>query len=71
MCRAAIFVNKKFNGEIYLLHMLDLPLQLIDPVGGSSQNVPEAIFLMKLKPVLNLEIDPRITIHNLPLSPIA
>ena len=39
---------RKFDGDIYLLHMLELPLQLIDPVGGTSQNLPEALFFMKL-----------------------
>ena len=38
----------KFDAEIYLLHMLDLPLNLIDPVQGNSQNVPEALYFMKL-----------------------
>src|SRR5690606_41347336 len=42
---------KKFNGEIYLLHMLELPMQLIgtgSAVGGTSHNLPEAIYFMKL-----------------------
>jgi len=31
------------------LHMLELPLQLVDPVSGSgTQNLPEALFFMKL-----------------------
>ncbi|GAA4313852.1 universal stress protein [Pontixanthobacter gangjinensis] len=46
--KVAAQLAKKFDGEIYLLHMLELPLQLIDPVGGGSQNIPEAIFFMKL-----------------------
>lgn len=46
--KVAAQLARKFDGEIYLLHMLELPLQLIDPVGGSSQNMPEAIFFMKL-----------------------
>ncbi len=47
--KVAAQLAKKFNGEIYLLHMLELPLQLIDPVSGSgSQNLPEALFFMKL-----------------------
>ncbi|MUP44538.1 universal stress protein [Gramella sp. BOM4] len=46
--KVAAQLAKKFDGEIYLLHMLELPLQLIDPVGGSSHNLPEAIFFMKL-----------------------
>lgn len=46
--KVAAQLARKFNGEIYLLHMLELPLQLIDPVQGSSHNLPEAIFFMKL-----------------------
>ncbi|MGA8854113.1 MAG: universal stress protein [Christiangramia sp.] len=46
--KVAAQLAKKFNGEIFLLHMLELPLQLIDPVHGSSHNIPEAIFFMKL-----------------------
>lgn len=47
--KVAAQLAKKFNGEIYLLHMLELPLQLIDPVSGSgSHNLPEALFFMKL-----------------------
>ncbi|QYA24377.1 universal stress protein [Gramella sp. MT6] len=46
--KVAAQLARRFDGEIYLLHMLELPLQLIDPVGGSSQNLPEAIFFMKL-----------------------
>lgn len=46
--KVAAQLANKFDGEIYLLHMLELPLQLIDPVNGSSHNLPEAIFFMKL-----------------------
>lgn len=46
--KVAAQLARKFNSEIYLLHMLELPLQLIDPVQGSSHNLPEAIFFMKL-----------------------
>ncbi|WP_037317527.1 universal stress protein [Salegentibacter sp. Hel_I_6] len=47
--KIAAKLAKKHDSEIYLLHMLELPLQLIDPVGGSSsQNLPESIFFMKL-----------------------
>ena len=46
--KVAAQLARKFDGEIYLLHMLELPLQLIDPVGGGSHNLPEAIFFMKL-----------------------
>ncbi|MCG9971565.1 universal stress protein [Christiangramia crocea] len=46
--KVAAQLARKFDGEIFLLHMLELPLQLIDPVQGSSHNLPEAIFFMKL-----------------------
>ncbi len=47
--KIAAKLAKKHHSEIYLLHMLELPMQLIDPVGGgSSQNLPESIFFMKL-----------------------
>ena len=46
--KVAAQLARKFDGEIFLLHMLELPLQLIDPIGGGGQNMPEAIFFMKL-----------------------
>lgn len=46
--KTAAIIAKKLDAEIYLLHMLDLPLNLIDPVQGNSQNVPEALYFMKL-----------------------
>lgn len=44
---------RRFDGEIFLLHMLELPMQLIQPVSGSAvgsgnNNLPEALFFMKL-----------------------
>lgn len=47
--KVAAKMAKKYDSEIYLLHMLELPLQLIDPVSRSrNQNLPESIFFMKL-----------------------
>lgn len=47
--KVAAQLARKFDSEIYLLHMLELPLQLIDPVQGSNtHNLPESIFFMKL-----------------------
>jgi len=47
--KVAAQIAKKFDSEIFLLHMLELPLDLIDPSQpGSSGNLPEAIFFMKL-----------------------
>lgn len=44
---------RRFDGEIFLLHMLELPMQLVQPVSGSAvsagnNNLPEALFFMKL-----------------------
>ena len=47
--RVAAQIAKKFNSEIFLLHMLELPLDLIDPSQPKgSGDLPEAIFFMKL-----------------------
>lgn len=49
--KVAAQMAKKFNGEIYLLHMLELPMQLVgtgSAVGGGNNNLPEAIYFMKL-----------------------
>ncbi|MFO7701627.1 universal stress protein [Psychroflexus maritimus] len=45
--KIAAQIAKKHDGEIFLLHLLDLPLDLVDK-GSSSQNLPESIFFMKL-----------------------
>lgn len=47
--KVAAQIAKKFDSEIFLLHMLELPLDLIDPAGSKgSGDLPEAIFFMKL-----------------------
>ena len=47
--KVAAQIAKKFESEIFLLHMLELPLDLIDPSNPSgSGDLPEAIFFMKL-----------------------
>lgn len=52
--KVAAQVAKRYNGEIYLLHMLELPLQLAgtaasgSAIGGSNHDLPEALFFMKL-----------------------
>lgn len=47
--KVAAQIAKKFNSEIFLLHMLELPLNLIDPSNPrNSGDLPEAIFFMKL-----------------------
>lgn len=46
--KIAANLARKHDSEIYLLHLLDLPLDLIDPTQGGSQDLPESIFFMKL-----------------------
>ncbi|CAN5131291.1 universal stress protein [soil metagenome] len=49
--KVAAQLANRFNGEIYLLHMLELPMQLIgtgSAIGGSNNNLPEALYFMKL-----------------------
>lgn len=46
--KVAAQLAKRHNGEIFLLHLLDLPLDLIDPSQPSSGDLPEALFFMKL-----------------------
>lgn len=45
--KVAAQLAKKHDGEIYLLHMLELPLNLVDPA-NSGGDLPEALFFMKL-----------------------
>lgn len=47
--RVAAQLAKKNDGEIYLLHMLELPLDLVDPASKDTGSViPESIYFMKL-----------------------
>ncbi|MDX1470734.1 MAG: universal stress protein [Flavobacteriaceae bacterium] len=45
--RVAAQLAQKFGSEIYLLHVLDLPFNEIDAMGGHS-SLPEPLFYMKL-----------------------
>jgi len=45
--KVAAQLAKKHQSEIYLLHMLELPLNLVDPA-SSGGNLPESLFFMKL-----------------------
>ena len=45
--KVAAQLAKKHNSDIYLLHMLELPLDLVDPMHENSE-LPEALFFMKL-----------------------
>lgn len=46
--RVAAHLAKRHNASINLLHMVDLPMQLVDAVSGQQSDLPEAIFFMKL-----------------------
>lgn len=48
--KVAVKIAKEHNSEIYLLHMLELPLDLINPADNetTSNDLPESIFFMKL-----------------------
>lgn len=45
--KVAAQLARKYNAEIFLLHMLELPFQQIDVLSGKS-DLPEAMFFMKL-----------------------
>ena len=45
--KVAVQLAKKYDSEIYLLHMLELPMQDFD-VMNSPSVVPEAMFFIKL-----------------------
>ncbi len=45
--KVAAQLAKKYDCEIYLLHILEIPLQEVDPI-SSYNNLPEAIYFMKL-----------------------
>lgn len=45
--KVAAEIARNHNSEIYLLHMLELPLQGVDPY-GSSGDLPEAMFFIKM-----------------------
>lgn len=45
--RVSAMLAKRYDAEIYLLHMMEIPMQQIDPINAHS-DVPEALFFMKL-----------------------
>jgi nucleotide-binding universal stress UspA family protein len=45
--KVAAMLARKFDAEIYLLHMMEIPMQQIDPINAHS-DVPEALFFMRL-----------------------
>lgn len=47
--KVAAQIARKFNTEIYLLHLIELPADMVNPVGETRSNdLPEALFFMKL-----------------------
>ncbi|WP_299776898.1 universal stress protein [uncultured Formosa sp.] len=46
--RVAAKFAKKFDCEIYLLHMIDLPVGELDKMTPTYSEIPEALFFMKL-----------------------
>lgn len=47
--KVATQLAKKYNAEIYLLHMIELPADMSNPVGETrSHDLPEALFFMKM-----------------------
>ena len=45
--KVAAQLAKKYDAQIYLLHMLEIPLHQVEEMGGHSE-LPEAVFFMKL-----------------------
>ena len=45
--KVAAVLAKSHDAEIYLLHMMEIPMQQIDPINAHS-DVPEALFFMQL-----------------------
>jgi len=73
--KVAAELAKKHNSEIYLMHMLELPLQEVDALNSQSV-LPEAIFFMKLahkqfEKVMSQDYLEGITIHETVKSDIS
>jgi nucleotide-binding universal stress UspA family protein len=68
--KIAAQLAKKYNGEIYLLHMIELPVDMTNPVGGTrTSDLPEALYFMKLakkrfSEVLNSPYLEGLTVHE-------
>lgn len=45
--KTAAQIAKKNNGEIILLHMLELPSQVVDKVAGRTGDIPEIMFFIQ------------------------
>lgn len=67
--KVAAKLAKKHKSEIFLLHMLELPLGLVDQANSGVSSLPESLFFMKLahkrfKEVLSSEYLKGITVHE-------
>lgn len=68
--KIAAQLAKKYDCEIYLLHMIELPVDMTNPVGETrTSDLPEAVYFMKLtrkrfSEVLNKPYLQGLTIHE-------
>lgn len=67
--KVAAQIAKKHDGEIYLLHMLEIPMQEIDTVNAHVE-VPEVMFFMKMahrkfKEIMDSDYLKNITVHEI------
>ena len=67
--KVASQLAKKYNSEIYLLHMLEIPMQETDAVSAQA-DVPEVMFFMKLahqkfEDIMNSDYLKDITVHEI------
>jgi len=66
--KVAALLAKKYDAEIYLLHMMEIPMQQTDPINAVS-DIPEALFFMKLahkrfEDLLDSDFLEGITVHE-------
>lgn len=67
--KVASQIAKKHGSEIYLLHMLEIPMQEIDTI-NSKADVPEVMFFMKMahkkfEDIMNSDYLKDITVHEI------
>ena len=67
--KVAAQIAKKHNSEIYLLHMLEIPVQQTDAVSAHSE-IPEVLFFMKMahqkfEQIMNRDYLEGITVHEI------
>jgi len=67
--KVAAQIAKKHNSEIYLLHMLEIPMQEIDAI-STHADVPEVMFFMKMahqkfEDIMNSDFLRGLTVHEI------